>query len=64
MILTFLYMIATSIQSRRIVFLKNHLRNLFQGDTTTCPSIMFYNKKQSSNKGNILIFTFGNITNC
>ncbi|XP_003492639.1 biotin--protein ligase isoform X1 [Bombus impatiens] len=50
MILTFLYMIATSIQSRRIVFLKNHLRNLFQGDTTTCPSIMFYNKKQSSNK--------------
>lgn len=57
-------MIATSIQSRRIVFLKNHLRNLFQGDTTTCPSIMFYNKKQSSNKGNILIFTFGNIINC
>ncbi|KAF3428083.1 hypothetical protein E2986_00055 [Frieseomelitta varia] len=50
MILTFLYMVATSIQSRRILFLKNHLRSLFQGDTTTYPSIMFYNKTLASNK--------------
>ena len=44
MILTFLYVIATSLQSRRILFLKTHLRNLFQGNTTNYPSIMFYNK--------------------
>ncbi|XP_076625929.1 holocarboxylase synthetase-like protein isoform X2 [Colletes latitarsis] len=44
MILTLLYMIATSIQSRRILFLKTHLRNLFQGNRTHYPSIMFYNK--------------------
>ena len=37
-------MIATSLQSRRILFLKTHLRNLFQGNTTNYPSIMFYNK--------------------
>ncbi|XP_076644168.1 holocarboxylase synthetase-like protein isoform X1 [Halictus rubicundus] len=44
MILTFLYAIATSIQSRRILFLKAHIRNLFQGNATNYPSIMFYNK--------------------
>ena len=64
MILTFLYMVATSIQSRRILFLKNHLRSLFQGDTTTYPSIMFYNKTLALNKGNPLIFIFDNIINC
>ncbi|XP_076390314.1 holocarboxylase synthetase-like protein isoform X2 [Megachile rotundata] len=44
MILTFFYLIATSIQSRRILFLKTHLYKLFQGNTSNYPSIMFYNK--------------------
>ncbi|KZC12067.1 Biotin--protein ligase [Dufourea novaeangliae] len=42
MILTFLYAIATSVQARRILFLKTHLRCLFQGNATTYPSVMFY----------------------
>ncbi|XP_076762420.1 holocarboxylase synthetase-like protein [Xylocopa sonorina] len=50
MILTLFYMIATSIQSRRILFLKTHLRNLFERNTTACPTIMFYNKALSSRK--------------
>ncbi|XP_017756653.1 PREDICTED: uncharacterized protein LOC108548299 [Eufriesea mexicana] len=48
MILTVFYMIATSIQSRRILFLKTHLRSLFQGNATSYPSIMFYNKTLGS----------------
>lgn len=58
MILTLFYMIATSIQSRRILFLKTHLSSLFQGNTNTYPSIMFYNKTIGSYKGNVLIFIF------
>ncbi|XP_043801888.1 biotin--protein ligase isoform X2 [Apis laboriosa] len=50
MILTLFYMIATSIQSRRILFLKTHLSSLFQGNTNTYPSIMFYNKTIGSYK--------------
>lgn len=46
MIFTFFYMIATSIQSRRILFIKNHLRSLFEGEST----IMFYNKTADSCK--------------
>ncbi|XP_076242598.1 holocarboxylase synthetase-like protein isoform X2 [Calliopsis andreniformis] len=50
MILTFLYMIATSIQARRILFLKTHLRNVFQGNAANYPSIVFYNKALNSHK--------------
>ncbi|CAK9823781.1 Biotin--protein ligase [Anthophora retusa] len=55
MILTFFYVIATSIQSRRMIFLKTHLRNLFQGNTTTYPSVMFYNKTNPCKESKSLV---------